>query len=146
MSPTIEGLLISFVVLLLAFRALQLLQPKGKRLQLLRRGFWTDLVYWAFTPLVTRAITRVSVIVAVVPVAWLIYGKVDKELLLQGFGPAPQLPPWQQAPPVRRSRLALGRAPAPRERRADAHRRHAARAGAGVRAGGGCGHRPGPDA
>src|SRR3989304_3256552 len=97
MSPTIEGLLISFVVLLLAFRALQLLQPKGKRLQLLRRGFWTDLVYWAFTPLVPRAITRVSVIVAVVPVAWLIYGKVDKELLLQGFGPASQLPMWQQA-------------------------------------------------
>jgi sterol desaturase/sphingolipid hydroxylase (fatty acid hydroxylase superfamily) len=85
------------VVLLLAFRALQLLRPRDKRLPLLRRGFWTDLAYWAFTPLVTRAITRIIVLIAIVPVALLVYGKVDKELPLHGFGPASRLPLWLQA-------------------------------------------------
>jgi sterol desaturase/sphingolipid hydroxylase (fatty acid hydroxylase superfamily) len=97
MPPTIQGVLIAFVVLLVAFRLLQLLRPRERRLPLLRRGFWTDLAYWGFTPLVTRAITRVSVVVAVVPLALLIYGKVDKDLLLHGFGPASRLPLWLQA-------------------------------------------------
>jgi sterol desaturase/sphingolipid hydroxylase (fatty acid hydroxylase superfamily) len=104
MPPTIQGLLIGFVVLFVLFQALQLLRPADKRLPLLRRGFWTDLVYWGFTPLVTRAITRACVVVAIVPVALLIYGKVDKELLLNGFGPASRLPMWQQAVLI----LALG--------------------------------------
>src|SRR5512145_2677702 len=93
MPPTVQGVLFGFVVLLLAFRALQLLRPRDKRLPLLRRGFWTDLAYWAFTPLITRAV----VIIAIVPVALLAYGKVDKDLLLHGFGPAARLPLWLQA-------------------------------------------------
>jgi sterol desaturase/sphingolipid hydroxylase (fatty acid hydroxylase superfamily) len=97
MPPTVQGVLIGFVVLLLAFRALQLLRPRDKRLPLLRRGFWTDLAYWAFTPLVTKAVTRAVVIIAIVPVALLAYGKVDKDLLLHGFGPAARLPLWLQA-------------------------------------------------
>jgi sterol desaturase/sphingolipid hydroxylase (fatty acid hydroxylase superfamily) len=104
MPPTVQGLLIAFVVLLLAFRALQLLRPREARLPLLRRGLWTDLAYWAFTPLVTRAITRITVLIAIVPVALLVYGKVDKELLLHGFGPASRLPLWLQAVLI----LALG--------------------------------------
>ena len=67
MPPTIQGVVIAFVVLLVAFRLLQLMRPRERRLPLLRRGFWTDLAYWGFTPLVTRAITRVSVVIAVVP-------------------------------------------------------------------------------
>ncbi|MGE0852955.1 MAG: sterol desaturase family protein [Hyphomicrobiaceae bacterium] len=97
MPPTVQGVLIGFVVFLLAFRALQLLRPRDKRLPLLRRGFWTDLAYWAFTPFVTKAVTRVVVVIAIVPVALLAYGKVDKDLLLRGFGPAAQLPLWLQA-------------------------------------------------
>jgi sterol desaturase/sphingolipid hydroxylase (fatty acid hydroxylase superfamily) len=97
MPPTIQGVLIGFVVLLVAFRLLQLLRPAERRLPLLRRGFWTDLAYWGFTPLVTRAITRVSVAIAIVPAAFLIYGKVDKELVLNGFGPASRLPLALQA-------------------------------------------------
>ena len=68
MPPTIQGLLIAFVVLLVAFRLVELLRPKGRRLALLGRGLWTNVTYWAFTPLVTRAITRACVIVAIVPV------------------------------------------------------------------------------
>jgi sterol desaturase/sphingolipid hydroxylase (fatty acid hydroxylase superfamily) len=97
MPPTIQGVLIGFVVLLGVFRALQLLRPRDQRLPLLRRGFWTDLAYWAFTPLVTKTITRACVFIAIVPVALLAYGKVDKELLLNGFGPTSRLPLWLQA-------------------------------------------------
>src|ERR1700674_6117572 len=97
MPPTVQGLLIAFAVLLATFRALQLLRPRDQRLPLLRRGFWTDLAYWAFTPLVTRAITRIAVLMAIVPVALLVYGKVDKELLLHGFGPASRVPLGLQA-------------------------------------------------
>ena len=97
MPPTVQGVLIGFVVLALVFQALQLLRPAEKRLALLRRGFWTDLAYWGFTPLVTRTITRVSVVVAIVPVALLVYGRVDKELLLNGFGAVSRLPLWLQA-------------------------------------------------
>ena len=97
MPPTIQGVLIGFVVLLMAFRALQLLRPREARLPLLRRGIWTDLAYWAFTPFVTKTITRLSVFSAIVPVALLAYGRVDKELLLHGFGPASRLPLWLQA-------------------------------------------------
>lgn len=97
MPPTVQGVVIAFAVLLVAFRLLQLMRPRERRLPLLRRGFWTDLAYWGFTPLVTRAITRVSVVIAVVPLALLIYGKVDKDLLLNGFGPAARLPLWLQA-------------------------------------------------
>jgi sterol desaturase/sphingolipid hydroxylase (fatty acid hydroxylase superfamily) len=97
MPPTTQGLVIGFVVLFLIFRALQWLRPREKRLAVLRRGFWTDLAYWAFTPIVTRAITRLSVIIVIVPVALLAYGKVDKDLLANGFGPASRLPLWVQA-------------------------------------------------
>lgn len=97
MPPTIKGVLISFAVLFVLFGTLQLLRPREKRLPLLRRGFSTDLAYWAFTPLVTRAVTRVSVAVTIVPLALLVYGTVDKELLLNGFGPASRLPLWLQA-------------------------------------------------
>ncbi len=97
MPPTIQTLVISFFVLLVVFSMLQRFRPREKRLPLLRRGFWTDLVYWAYTPLVTRAITRVCLFLAIVPVAYLIYGKVDKTLLLEGFGPASRLAMWQQA-------------------------------------------------
>src|ERR1700674_2668633 len=97
MPPTVQGLLIAFAALLATFRVLQLLKLRDQRLPLLRRGFWTDLAYWAFTPLVTRAVTRITVLIAIVPIALLVYGKVDKELLLHGFGPASRLPLWLQA-------------------------------------------------
>jgi len=97
MPPTIKGLIVAFFVLLAVFWVLQRFRPREKRLALLRRGFWTDLVYWIYTPLVTRAFTRICLFMSIVPVAYLIYGKVDKELLLHGFGPPSRLPMWQQA-------------------------------------------------
>ncbi len=97
MSPTIQGVVIGFVVLLALFRLLELTRPRERRLKILRRGFATDVGYWLFTPLVTRAATRIAVIIAVVPVSFYLYGRIDRDALLAGFGPIAQLPLWAQA-------------------------------------------------
>lgn len=97
MLQMLAGLVLSFIVLLVVFQGLEWLRPRGKRLPLFRRGFATDVAYWAFTPLVTRSITRLCVAAVIVPVAILIYGKVDRDLIQNGFGPAARLPLWLQA-------------------------------------------------
>jgi sterol desaturase/sphingolipid hydroxylase (fatty acid hydroxylase superfamily) len=97
LPATINGLLISFAVLFLVFSALQGLRPAERRIPILRRGFWTDVVYWGFTPLVTRTITRASVIMVAAVFALVVYGRIDRDQLLSGFGPAARLPLWVQA-------------------------------------------------
>jgi hypothetical protein len=152
MPPTIQSLLIGFVMLLVAFRLLDCCGRRRSGSPCCGAASGPMLTYWAFTPLVTRAITRACVVVAIVPVALLIYGKVDKELLLHGSvrpracrcGCRPPDPgarrfrrlldaplvPWAtpvalpcRAPLLRRPRLAVGRAPAPGQRCADARGR-----------------------
>ena len=95
--PTLTGLAIAFAVLFVVFRVVELFRPRERRLPLLRRGLLTDTIYWAFTPFVTRAITRASVALVVIPFALVVYGRVDRDLVLNGFGPAAQLPYWVQA-------------------------------------------------
>src|SRR5215471_6334461 len=96
MTPTVQSIIISFLVLFVAFRLLELFRPRQKRLPVLRRGFWTDLVYWAFTPLVTRVVTGAGVAIAVFPLAYAIYGVLDRDLIMRGFGPLSRLPLWLQ--------------------------------------------------
>lgn len=96
-SPKLVGLSIAFVVLLLVFRVIEMARPRERRLKTLRRGFLTDATYWLFTPFVTKAITRACVIAVAIPVALIIYGTLDRDLLERGFGPAARLPLWMQA-------------------------------------------------
>jgi hypothetical protein len=93
-GPTLWGLAIAFAILFVVFRALELIGPAGRRLPLWRRGFLTDGVYWLFTPFITKAITRICVAGVAIPFALIVYGKVDRELILQGFGPISRLPLW----------------------------------------------------
>jgi len=95
--PTLAGIGIAFVVLLGLFRALEMFRARERRLPLLRRGLATDAAYWLFTPFVTKTITRLCVAGVAIPFAVLVYGKFDRELLEQGFGPAARLPLWAQA-------------------------------------------------
>jgi sterol desaturase/sphingolipid hydroxylase (fatty acid hydroxylase superfamily) len=97
MNRTIRSLIISFAVLFVAFRCLELLRPRDKRLPLLRRGFWTDLVYWGFTPLVTRVVTGIGLAIVAVPIAHAIYGHFDRNLIMHGYGAMSRLPLWLQA-------------------------------------------------
>lgn len=98
MAEQIARLVVAFIVLLLAFRLLERLRPTDRRLALLRAGFMTDLAWFAFTPLVTKAATRFGLLLAIVPVALLLHGAAaNRELLLEGYGPAARLPLWAQA-------------------------------------------------
>lgn len=97
MKELFLGPAIAFVMFLVATRVLEWLKPASKRLPIVRRGFATDVAYWVFTPLVTKAVTRVALIAALIPVALLIYGQLDKAQLLDGFGPLSRLPLWAQA-------------------------------------------------
>ena len=98
MSPTITGIIVSFVLLSAMFFVLQKLWPSIPGQKTFRRGFLTDLAYWAFTPLVTRAVTPIAVAIALVPVA-LAYGFEPKDLkiFVQGHGPLADQPLWLQA-------------------------------------------------
>lgn len=93
----IVQLSIAFAVLFALFALLQLTRPRDRRLPLLRRGFWTDAAYWLFTPVVTRTMTQIALVVALAPLAILIYGKLDANLVRHGYGPAARLPLWLQA-------------------------------------------------
>ena len=96
-GPTLAGLAIAFAILFVVFRALEFARPREKRQRILRRGLTTDIAYWTFTPLITSATTRICVAAVAIPFALIVYGRIDKDLLLGGFGPASRLPLWVQA-------------------------------------------------
>ena len=97
MHPTLQSVIAGFIVLMLLFRGLEALHPRAQRLPMVRRGFLTDLGYWIFTPLVARAVTAVAIFLALVPVAYAIYGRIDRDLILHGYGPVSHWPLWSQA-------------------------------------------------
>ncbi|MBI5613088.1 MAG: sterol desaturase family protein [Gammaproteobacteria bacterium] len=62
-----------------------------------RAGLNTDLLYWFFTPLVTKFITRLSVLaLLLLPVA-LLGETAVRDLAAHGYGPVAGLPAWLQA-------------------------------------------------
>jgi len=69
MGPTIGGVATGLVILAALLWPLERLWPAIPGQRLMRPGLKTDLAYWFFTPLVTRALTRAAVIVAVVVLA-----------------------------------------------------------------------------
>ena len=97
---TIWGILIGFAVLAAVFWPLERLCPALARQPLWHRGSLTDLTYWFFTPLVTRAITRGAVIASVIALASAAGVPLDREHV-QAFiaHPAPAVgnqPAWLQ--------------------------------------------------
>ena len=67
-------------------------RPRHRRLRFFRRGLRTDVAYLVFTPLITKIVERIVLLLAIVPAALLVYGVVDKDLILGGFGPLGRLP------------------------------------------------------
>lgn len=98
MAPTITGIVISFALFAMLFFVVQRIWPSIPGQRTFRRGFLTDLGYWAFTPLVTRAVTPLAVALALVPVA-LANGVAPGQLetFVQGHGPLAGQPLWLQA-------------------------------------------------
>jgi sterol desaturase/sphingolipid hydroxylase (fatty acid hydroxylase superfamily) len=96
-APTLSGLIIGFLVLFALFRALELRRPSELRTPILRPGLATDIAYWIFTPFAAHYVVGFAVLLAVAVIAVVIYGTLDKNLILGGFGPLARLPYALQA-------------------------------------------------
>ena len=57
-----------FIILSVVFGLLERFTPSIRGQKTIRNGFFTDLVYWFFTPLVTKTLTRASELVVVLAV------------------------------------------------------------------------------
>ena len=88
---TFVRLTIALILLGLVFSVTERLFPaiKGKRVR--RSGARLDVWYWFFTPVVTRSISRVTTLVAVVLTAAVIGREIGPELA-DGYGPIAALP------------------------------------------------------
>jgi sterol desaturase/sphingolipid hydroxylase (fatty acid hydroxylase superfamily) len=69
-SHRFAGLIVAFVVLSLLFGLLERLWPARVGQPRWRPDRFTDLGYWFFTPLVTRTLTQITIVAAVVLIAW----------------------------------------------------------------------------
>ncbi len=90
----IAGLIIAFGVLTLLYWGLARLWPGVPGQKRFRAGFWTDCIYWLWTPIVTRAITPIAVALAVLPLASF-YG-LNLRGMAHGHGILAQQPLWLQ--------------------------------------------------
>jgi sterol desaturase/sphingolipid hydroxylase (fatty acid hydroxylase superfamily) len=100
-GPTLTGVAVGLLLAAAVLGTLERLSPAAKGQRVLRDGVRTDLAYWFFTPLVTRALTRAAVVMAVVVLAWRAGVPLDRESVrafAQGSGRALQAQPlWLQA-------------------------------------------------
>lgn len=97
MFPHPAGLIAAFLIFFVVFRLLEWRRPKAQRIPLLRRELTTDICYWFFTPYVTKLVADIALLLVVVPFSLVIYGIVDMNRVMTGFGPLAQLPLWIQA-------------------------------------------------
>jgi sterol desaturase/sphingolipid hydroxylase (fatty acid hydroxylase superfamily) len=79
MGPTLGGLIAGFTVVGALLWPIERLWPARPGQRLLREGLGTDLCYWVFTPFVTRTLTRIGVIGAVLGVALAAGVPLDRE-------------------------------------------------------------------
>jgi sterol desaturase/sphingolipid hydroxylase (fatty acid hydroxylase superfamily) len=91
----IIGLIVAFGGLSALYAVLARFWPGIPGQKLLRAGFWTDCLYWLWTPIVTKAITPVAVAIAILPLAAL-YG-LNLRGMIHGHGIVATQPLWLQA-------------------------------------------------
>lgn len=98
MSRQLIGITLSFLVLTVIFAVIQRISPNIKGQKWVRRGFWVDVFYWVFTPLVTKVVTR-AILIAPAILLVVLVGVSAEELKQQnyhGFGPLSRQPLWLQ--------------------------------------------------
>lgn len=100
MEPGFGGTLVALAIIGAAMVAAERMMPAIRRQRLWRRGMLLDLAYWFFTPLATRSISRLGVVV-VLAIGALLAGlkpsKATFEAFLAGHGPVGAQPKWLQA-------------------------------------------------
>jgi sterol desaturase/sphingolipid hydroxylase (fatty acid hydroxylase superfamily) len=95
MTASLRGVVVGLLLLSFGFGLLESLSPAIRRAWLSRRGISTDLLYWFFTPLVTKALTRVALLVTLLPLFTLLGWKLTTRV--HGFGPLSHQPLGVQA-------------------------------------------------
>jgi sterol desaturase/sphingolipid hydroxylase (fatty acid hydroxylase superfamily) len=85
MGPTVAGISIALAILAVVFAVLQALWPSLPQQRTFRPGMLTDLSYFVISPFLTRNLTRLSVVAALIPLAAL-YG-MDVKSFAAGHGP-----------------------------------------------------------
>lgn len=88
------GLLIAFGALTALYWAIARFWPSVPGQKILRRGFWTDCLYWLWTPIVAKAVTPIALAIAVLPLV-AIFG-LHYQTLAQGHGILSHQPLWLQ--------------------------------------------------
>lgn len=97
MMPTIAGVFAGFLVVGAVMLTLERLWPASRNQPVLRRGLLLDGAYWAFTPLVTRWISRTATIAGLIVIALVLGWSIERETFTSGFGPVGSQPRWLQA-------------------------------------------------
>jgi sterol desaturase/sphingolipid hydroxylase (fatty acid hydroxylase superfamily) len=96
MLRSVIGLIVGFTILSVVFGLLERWSPAAvpaprRSSRVLR----TDLFYWIFTPIVTRAMTSAAIVLVVAIVFAAMGSRLDRESL-RGFGPLGRQPAWLQ--------------------------------------------------
>lgn len=88
------GLLIAFGGLTGLYWVIARFWPSVPGQKVRRRGFWTDCIYWLWTPIVTRAVTPIAIAIVVFPLIY-VFG-LHYNTLPQGHGILSRQPLWLQ--------------------------------------------------
>ncbi len=94
--PTFLGVVVSFVLLTLAFFVIEWI-VRGQMPKIRRPGYYLDVAYWFFTPLISHTASRIAVIVTAIPIVLLLGLTVAAMKNYQGYGPLSHQPIWLQA-------------------------------------------------
>ncbi len=90
----VVGLVAAFGVLTILYWVLARVWPSVPGQKVFRKGFWTDCVYWLWTPIVTKAITPLAIGIVFLPLVFL-FG-LHVQTLAQGHGMLSRQPLWLQ--------------------------------------------------
>ncbi|MDZ4288471.1 MAG: sterol desaturase family protein [Prosthecobacter sp.] len=98
MSPTLTKTFIGLIVLSVIFFIIERFLGKG-RAAVMRKGWWTDISYFFFTPFVTRSLSKLIVLIpAAVLIVWGVTSAEElRTFAYAGFGPLARQPIWLQA-------------------------------------------------
>jgi len=97
MTKHLFGLAFAFLLLTLVFWVVEFYWPSIPAQRRLRRGFGVDVLYWFFTPIVSKGLSQAATLLALVPIFFLLGRKLDAAAAQHGYGPLLALPTWLQA-------------------------------------------------
>lgn len=97
MSPSLKNTLIGLILLAVIFGLIERLLGRARG-PWLRRGWFTDVSYFFFTPFITKTFSKVGVLLPAAFLIWCGVASVEdlQEKTYAGFGPLSQQPLWLQ--------------------------------------------------